>query len=146
VVTASTDRPAEPDRVEVDPGKVRETRVRDWLIRFGFGAGVSALAGVVSALAGPRVGGIFLAFPAILLASLTLVAQEEGVRQARNEARGATYGTLGLVVFAVAVAVLVGRTPVWVALTAAGAAWTIVALGGYFIARRLGAGNDEPAP
>jgi len=49
----------------------------------------------------------------VLLASLTLVAQEEGVRQARNEARGATFGTLGLLAFAVVLAVLVGRAPVW---------------------------------
>jgi hypothetical protein len=144
VRTRSTDKPADPDDIEVSAGKLREAGARDWLIRFGFGAGVSALAGAVSAVAGPRVGGIFLAFPAILLASLTLVAKEEGVRQARNEARGATYGTLGLVAFAVAVAGLVGRASTWMALTAATGAWAAVALAGYFIARRVGAGGDEP--
>jgi uncharacterized membrane protein (GlpM family) len=133
------------DRVEISAHKVRETHARDWLIRFGFGAGVSALAGVVSAAFGSRLGGVFLAFPAILLASLTLVAKEEGVRQCRNEARGATYGTLGLVVFAVLVAVLIGHTPVWVALVAASVAWIGVALGAYYVARRSGRGGDEPA-
>ncbi|TMM41414.1 MAG: DUF3147 family protein [Actinobacteria bacterium] len=131
------------DDVQVRPAELKETELRDWLIRFGFGAGVSALAGVVSALAGPLVGGLFLAFPAILLASLTLVAQEEGVRQARNEARGATFGTLGLLAFAVVLAVLVGRAPVWLALVAAVAAWTVVAVGTYLVARAAGAGGDE---
>jgi uncharacterized membrane protein (GlpM family) len=129
--------------LQVKPVELKQTEFRDWLIRFGFGAGVSALAGVVAAFAGPLVGGLFLAFPAILLASLTLVAQEEGVRQARNEARGATFGTLGLLAFAVVLTVLVGRAPVWLALVAASAAWTAVAVGGYLTARAAGAGGDE---
>jgi hypothetical protein len=33
------------------------------------------------------IGGTFLAFPAILLASLTLVAEEEGGAQSRDDAR-----------------------------------------------------------
>jgi uncharacterized membrane protein (GlpM family) len=145
VSAPSAERDGRPDEIEVKAGKLRETRARDWLIRFGFGAGVSALAGIVAAVAGPRVGGVFLAFPAILLASLTLVAKEDGVRQSRNEARGATYGTLGLVVFALTATVLVGRSPVWEALVVATIAWTLAALAGYFIARRLGHGGDEPA-
>ena len=128
-MTATSEDPAgAADDVQLTGGKLRQTHGRDWLIRFGFGAGVSALAGVVAALAGPRLGGVFLAFPAILLASLTLVAKEEGVQQSRNEARGATFGTLGLAVFAVIVAVLTRRMPVWVALIAATTAWTFVAL------------------
>src|SRR5205823_14459688 len=121
--------------IKVSAGELKQTKARDWLIRFAFGAGVSALAGVVSALAGPLVGGLFLAFPAILLASLTLVAQEEGVREAREEAGGATFGTAGLLAFAAVLAVLVGRAPVWLALVAAGAAWTVVAVGTYLVAR-----------
>lgn len=133
------------DKVRVRPGELAQTSPRDWLIRFGFGAGVSALAGVVSALAGPRIGGIFLAFPAILLASLTLVAKEDGARQARNDARGAVLGTLGLLAFAIVVAATVTRWPLWAALAVASVTWTVVALGGYFIARRLGFGGDEPS-
>jgi len=136
---------ADPADLEFSPRKLRETGVSEWLIRFGFGAGVSALAGLISALAGPWVGGIFLAFPAILLASLTLVAKEEGERQSRNEARGATFGTLGLVVFAIVIAVLVRRIPVWATLSLATLAWSVVALAAYFVARRLGQGGDEPA-
>lgn len=131
------------DTLLVRPGELKQTSPRDWMIRFGFGAAVSALAGVVSALAGARLGGVFLAFPAIMLASLTLVAKEEGVRQARNEARGATFGTLGLIAFAGVATTTVGRWPLWLALTAATIAWTVVALGAYFVARLLGPGGDE---
>src|SRR5437763_1756121 len=44
-----------------------------------------------------------------MLASLTLVAKEDGARQARNEARGATLGTLGLIGFAAVLAVTLPR-------------------------------------
>ncbi|MFB9907784.1 DUF3147 family protein [Allokutzneria oryzae] len=138
-------RPAGDDRIRFRPKALCETRPRDWVIRFGFGAGVSVLAGVVTALWGPRLGGVFLAFPAILLASLTLVAKEAGIRQARNDARGATYGTLGLIVFALVLVVTAGLWPLWLTFVAATTAWAVVALGTYLLARLAGAGGDEPA-
>lgn len=127
----------------VRPAELNQTSWRDWLTRFGFGAGVSTLAGVVSALAGPKVGGLFLAFPAILMASLTLVAEEEGPRYARDEARGATFGTVGLLGFAVVVAATATRWPLWLAFAAAALVWVVVALTGYLIARSRGHGDDE---
>jgi len=131
------------DEVRTHVGKLREPPARDWLIRFGFGAAVSAIAAVGSLLAGPRVGGVFLAFPAILLASLTLVAKEEGTDQARDDARGAAFGTLGLIAFAVVVLLTATRWPLWATLTAATAAWAVVASSAYAVARVLGAGGDE---
>jgi uncharacterized membrane protein (GlpM family) len=97
----------------------------------------------VSALAGAKVGGLFLAFPAILLASLTLVAQKKGDRQARDEARGAIVGTIGMLIFAVSVAVLAQRVPIWITFWAASVAWLVVALVGYLIIRRLGGGESS---
>jgi uncharacterized membrane protein (GlpM family) len=131
------------DEVRAEAGKLRTPPARDWLIRFAFGAGVSALAGVVSEIAGPRVGGLFLAFPAILLASLTLVAKEEGINQARDDARGAIFGTIGLLAFAVVVAAAATRWPLWATLTVATASWAVIALGAYGIARGFGVGGDE---
>ena len=130
--------------IEVKPAEIKQPKARDWLIRFAFGAGVSALAGVVAALSGPRVGGVFLAFPAILLASLTLIAEEDGLRQARDDARGATAGTAGLLVFAFVVAATATRWPLWAALGLAALAWAVVSLGLYALARATGHGNDEP--
>ena len=57
------------EQPQTRPGKLRDTPVRDWIIRFAFGAGVSAVAAVVAKVGGPAAGGLFLAFPAILLAS-----------------------------------------------------------------------------
>jgi hypothetical protein len=135
--------PGADDRVEFRPGAIRRISASTLAVRFAFGAGVSLLAGVVTIVAGPLVGGVFLAFPAILLASLTLVAKQEGRRQAPNDARGATYGTIGMVAFAVVIAIGVGHVWLWLVLLAASAAWVAVGLGGYFLARRFGAGADE---
>jgi hypothetical protein len=131
------------EQLQVRAGELTKAPMRDWLIRFGFGAGVSALAGVVSAIAGPRVGGVFLAFPAILLASLTLVAKADGARQARNEARGATLGAPGLIGFAAVLALTLPRWSLWAAAGAAAAIWILIALGGYALAKRTGVGEDE---
>jgi len=74
---------------------------RSLLVRFAFGAATSAVAGVISVVWNSRVGGIMLAFPAILAASLTLIANEESRRAAREDARGAVVGAIGLASFAV---------------------------------------------
>lgn len=120
------ERPQNADRVRVELRRAREMPRKDLLIRFFFGAGVSLLAAVVSKLFGPFIGGVFLAFPAILLASLTLRAKEEGLRSARDDARGAALGTIGLLAFALTAAVLLRHHSAWLALAVATAAWTVV--------------------
>ncbi|MEU7911675.1 DUF3147 family protein [Microbispora bryophytorum] len=124
-------------KVRLRLGELRRPPVRDWVIRFAFGAGVSALAGVVSVLAGPRAGGLFLAFPAILLASVTLVAKEEGARQAAQDVAGATFGTVGLYGFAVVVALTVTVWPLWLSLTIATLTWAALSLALYAAVARL---------
>ena len=131
------------DRVQVEWRAAVRTPCKEVLLRFGFGAGVSLLAAVASTLFGPFVGGVFLAFPAILLASLTLVAEEEGIRRARDDARGAVLGTLGLWAFAGVTAVLVRHHSAWLALGAATAAWAGVSLGAYALTWAVGLGRDE---
>jgi hypothetical protein len=106
-----------------EPGALRNTPAREWFVRFAFGAGVSALAGVVSEVWGPKIGGAFLAFPAILLASLTLVAKDEGAHRAREDARGAALGATGLTGFAVVVATTARHWPVWAVLVTATLTW-----------------------
>jgi uncharacterized membrane protein (GlpM family) len=134
----------ERDEIEVRPGELRSMSPRELGIRFAFGAGVSLLAAIVSTFAGGRIGGLFLAFPTILLASLTLMAQKDGVARARDDARGAGLGTVGLIAFAlVAVATLTRWHPV-AALAAATAAWALVSVAAYLVTRAVGAGGDEP--
>jgi uncharacterized membrane protein (GlpM family) len=132
------------DEVQVERRKLRSMAPRELGIRFAFGAGVSLLAAIVSTVAGARVGGLFLAFPAILLATLTLMAQKDGLRPARDDARGAIFGTLGLVAFALVAAVTLTRWHPALSLVAATVAWAVVSVLAYLVVRSAGAGGDEP--
>ncbi|KUL25298.1 DUF3147 family protein [Actinoplanes awajinensis] len=118
---------------EASPAEVAKTPAREWFVRFAFGAGVSALAGISSEVWGPKVGGLFLAFPAILLASLTLVAKDEGAHQAREDARGAALGAAGLIGFALVVATTARHWPVWLTLVTATLAWLSISGTAYLI-------------
>jgi uncharacterized membrane protein (GlpM family) len=112
-------------------------------VRFAFGAAVSAIARIISLAAGHRAGGVFLAFPAILLASLTLVAKEEGLRMARDDARGAALGAIGMIAFAALCWGSADHVNRWLVLGLATAAWLLVALAAYGLLRlvRLTAGR-----
>ncbi len=92
----------ETDRPSVEVRSLRSVRPREYAIRFLFGAGVALLAALVGQLVSLRAGGLFLAFPAILPATLTLIQQKEGRRQAQDDDIGAIAGGVGLVVFALA--------------------------------------------
>jgi Protein of unknown function (DUF3147) len=103
-------------------------RVKGWeyALRFLFGGIISAAASLVSHAWGPVVGGLLLAFPAILPASLTLVKQHDGWRQAVDDARGGRLGSVGLLAFA---AVVWAEARSWspaVTLTVATLAWVVV--------------------
>jgi hypothetical protein len=92
--------------------------------------------------AGPAVGGPFLAFPAIL----TLVAKREGAHRAREDARGAALGALGLTAFGVVVRATTPRWPVVVTLVTATMAWAVVSGVAYLLVaarhRHAGEGRD----
>lgn len=92
---------AQPDcRPRAEWGKVRAVRPTDLVVRFAFGAAVSVAAGLIGKIGSPRLGGMFLAFPSILPASLTLIQQKEGTRKADRSAIGAVLGAIGLATFA----------------------------------------------
>jgi hypothetical protein len=102
--------------------KVRQAPVRGLVYRF--------VAGAFNA----RVGGIMLAFPAILAASLTLIAQEEDRAEAREDARGAVAGGCALALFAGVAALAFSHLSAAVTLLVAAAAWFAAALTGYLLA------------
>jgi len=106
----------------------RKVAAWEHAVRFAFGGAITVIAGIVAHVYGPATGGLLLAFPAILPASLTLVARHEGRRRAGEEARGAILGAVALVVFAASVRALAERWPPPIALTAASAAWLVSAL------------------
>lgn len=77
-------------------------RIRPWeyVVRFAFGGAVTVCTGLIVRAYGPRIGGLFLAFPAILPASLTLLKQHDGRQQAAQAVAGARLGAAALIVFA----------------------------------------------
>jgi hypothetical protein len=130
-------------RPRLHPAELRRLSFAELAVRFAFGAGISLLAGIVTTVWGARTGGLFLAFPAILLAGLTMVAEEEGIRSARDEARGAALGTLGMIAFGLVAAFTLPRWPAFAALAAATGAWIVVSAGAYLILHGSGHGADE---
>jgi hypothetical protein len=88
---------------KLEPGALKKSRPWELAVRFAFGGVVTALAGLVTRTWGPVVGGLLLAFPAILPASLTLVKQHDGKAQAVDDARGGRLGSIGLIGFAATV-------------------------------------------
>lgn len=116
------------DRIRFTPGGVKKMDKRQAVIRFAAGAVASLLAALVSTVFGSKTGGPLLALPAILIASLTLIADEDGLRAAIDDSRGAVLGGIGLVAFAVVTWQLLGHLPTWVVLVLATVAWAVVSL------------------
>ena len=106
-------------------------------IRFAFGAGIALVAALVGAVFGPRAGGLFLAFPAVLPATLTLIERKEGTTKAWADASGGTLGAVGLAAFALTAGLLLRWNPL-AALLIALLAWAVVSGGLYFLFRETG--------
>lgn len=118
-------------RPQFDLARLKQVRLRDLGLRFLFGATISLGAALISSATSARFGGVFLAFPAILPASLTLLQDEEGTRDADRNAIGAVLGGIALVVFAIVGEAGFGRISAGAALLAALGAWLLTAVGLY---------------
>jgi hypothetical protein len=116
------------DRIRFEPGAVRQMSRQQALIRFLAGAGASLVAALVSELGSSSLAGPLLALPAILIASLTLIADEDGLRTAIDDARGAVLGAVGLVAFAVITWRLLTHLPTWLVLVLATIGWAVVSV------------------
>ena len=108
-----------------ETSKLKDVRIAELATRFGFGAAVSLVAGTIGLLAGARAGGMFLAFPAILPAALTIIEKKEGRRQALEDERGSSFGAAGLVVFAVVSALTILSLTAVATLVVALIAWAV---------------------
>jgi hypothetical protein len=96
---------------------LKEGRWYEYVVRFVLGGATTVTAGIIAEIWGPEIGGLFLAFPAILCASATLVeaherrekrehnvrGHERGTDAAAMETAGAALGSIGLVSFGLAV-------------------------------------------
>ena len=102
----------------------KKTTPSEYLVRFAFGGAIGAVAFYVGKRFGPQIGGLLLAFPALLPAVLTLADEHEARNAAVVHARGAALGSIGLIVFALTVR-LVGADHIALALLGATLAWLL---------------------
>jgi uncharacterized membrane protein (GlpM family) len=114
--------------VKTDIGSIGKSSAKEWAIRFIFGGLVTAVVGVVATTFGPVVAGLFLAFPAIAIASLTLIADHDNRSAAGADALGGVAGSIGLVVFGLIVWGTASRLPAVEVLAIATLAWLAVSL------------------
>ena len=128
--------------VKFNKSGLKQTKWYEYLIRFSLGGAVTASAGLLAKEYGPSFGGLFLAFPAILAASTTLVETHErerkeqkgirgpylGHRAAGTDAAGATMGSIGLMTFALCVWKLLPEISAPVVIALATILWAAVCL------------------
>jgi hypothetical protein len=103
----------------VDVGALREIPLPALVVRFAFGATISVVAGLIGVLAGKAAGGVMLAAPAVLPATLTIVERHEGRGPAVTEVEGAVPGAVALIGFAGVAAASTARIPLGAALLGA---------------------------
>jgi len=136
--------------VKVDISSLRRIRPHEYASRFLFGGAVTVATGLIAKHYGPAIGGMFLAFPAIFPASVSLVAKKEKQKKERAgiegenrgrvaagiEATGATMGCVGLATFAVVVAALLPGSSTAFAFMIGTMAWALVACTVFLLRKR----------
>jgi len=129
---------------KVDVGAIKKHKPSDYLLRFGFGAAIALAAGLIGMKFGPIVGGVFLGFPAILPASLTLIEKKDGKEEASIDSVGAVLGAVAMIAFAVAVILFARGLGVVASLAVALVVWLVAAFVLYAIVAIVY--KREPAP
>jgi hypothetical protein len=129
-------------QIQVDPSGLKNTKWYEYAVRFLFGGLITALTGVIAQKFGPVIGGLFLAFPAIFPASVTLIEKHEkrkkqkagldGTERGRGaasvDAAGAAIGSIGLLAFAWLVSRFIPSHNPWLILCASTAVWLTISV------------------
>jgi len=110
------------------PKRIKETRFRDFAVRFAFGGTISVVAALIGAATTESIGGIFTAFPAILVASLTLIDKQEDQEHASYDAVGAALGALGFIACALFISLTLQRWPTAASLGVGLSIWLAVSV------------------
>ncbi len=138
-------------RVQARFSALRGIKWYEYLLRFAFGGIVTVLAGMIADRYGAVIGGLFLAFPSIFPATVTLVEKHEkqqrqragmnGIGRGREaaavDARGSAIGCMGLLAFALVVWRGLPGHGTWLVLGMAAVAWVAVAILAWWVAKRL---------
>lgn len=122
-------------RLELDWQALLHPEWGQLAVRFAFGAVIALAAGVIGLRFGHRVGGVFLAFPAILPAALTLLERSDGTEKTDIDAVGASLGAVALLLFAITAVQLVGRVGPVAGILIAAVVWIVAALALYPLGR-----------
>jgi len=122
---------------KIDLSGLRKPAAWEYLVRFVFGGLVTAGAFLISKRFGAAFGGLFLAFPALMPASLTLVKRHDGRACATDDARGGRIGALALTAFAIVVTVTAASWPLPMFLLVATLTWAAVATGLWVVLLRV---------
>lgn len=129
-------------QVKVNLSALGEASWHEYLVRFVFGGFITAAAGLVAQKFGPVVGGLSLAFPAILPATTTLIEKHETEKKHEHDlhgtmrgrvvagvdSAGAAMGSIGLFVFALVVWRFLPSHAPWIVLTVATLCWLVVSM------------------
>ncbi len=142
-----TDAYAQPDaqqgridvsRPRIDLSKLRKIQLKDYAIRFVFGGAISVIVALIGTGTTSRFGGVFTAFPAILLASLTLIGKKDGREQSAEDAEGGVVGAIAFVAAAAFIAATVTQTAGILSLLASLCLWLGIAVGFYLACIKIG--------
>ena len=126
--------------IRVDFSSLKETEPHEYVIRFLFGGACTVLAGLIGKRYGPELGGLFLAFPAIFPAGVSLIESHEkerkeehglsGVKRGRLaasvDAKGASLGSLGLLSFAATLWIGLPQHNAYYTVTVATIVWSVI--------------------
>lgn len=125
-------------RPQLDLSRLRKIQPRAYLIRFLFGGVISVIALLIGHWTTQPFGGVFTAFPAILLASLTLIGKDDGKEQAAEDAEGGVLGAVAFVCAAIFITLTITHIAGIVSLLAALLLWALIAISLYLLCIRLG--------
>ena len=136
--------------VEFKLSDIKQTKPGELVLRFLFGGICTVAAGLMAKRYGPGIGGLFLAFPAIFPAGLTLIQAHEkekkasigsdGTRRGRIsacvDASGAALGACGLMAFALVCWKGLTRFNATLTIATATVVWMIVSIALWEIRKR----------
>ena len=128
--------------IAFDRSELKHEKWKDYAIRFVFGGSITMLTGIIATHYGPGIAGLFLSFPAIFPASATLIEKHEKQKKERAgmngtirgrsvaslDAKGASLGGIGMLVFALVVWELLPHHDPWLILTSASVIWIAVSI------------------